>query len=96
MSARAPFRNRSAVLLALYNESIKRGWTYEQMAAAAGVERNTVTSWCRGNRTPNAWNLELWAKAMGGHLELTWRPTRVDAVDRVDRHDGQQSTNGAF
>lgn len=72
MSARAPYRNKSSTLFILYNESIRRGWSYEKMGNAAGVERNTVTSWCRGNRTPNIWNLELWAKALGGYIQVTF------------------------
>lgn len=68
MSARAPFRNKSVVLFALYNESRRRGWTYDQMAVAAGVARVTVQSWVRGDRTPYVFNMETWAKALGGFL----------------------------
>jgi len=82
VSPRAPFRNRSVVLFMLVNESIRRGWSYQTMAEAAGVERNTVTSWCRGDRTPNVFNMELWAKKLGGYLMFVASEEAGDAPSR--------------
>ena len=66
-----PYGSKSVVLLMLFNESTRRGWTYPQIAAAAGVERNTVPSWWRGDRMPSVYYLERWAKALGGYLHFT-------------------------
>ena len=63
------------------------------LATRAGYDRKTLTDMKHGRHSTRVSTLRDLGAVLG--LELTWRPTRVDAVDRVDRRDGQQSTNGA-
>lgn len=64
------------------------------LAERAGYDRKTLTDLKHGRHSTRVSTLRDLGAVLG--LELTWRPARVDAVDRVDRHDGQQSTNGAL
>ena len=64
----SPFRGSSPTLFALFNESTRRGYTYEKIGKIAGVGRSTVSSWWRGDRSPGIGNLEAWARGLGGFL----------------------------
>lgn len=63
------------------------------LALRAGYDRKTLTDLKHGRHSTRVSTLRDLGAVLG--LELVWRPTRADAVDRVDCSDGQKSTNGA-
>jgi transcriptional regulator with XRE-family HTH domain len=46
-------------------EMVKRGWSPRYVAAAIGVHPNSVRSWVRGDKFPNAENLIALAGVFG-------------------------------
>lgn len=64
-----------------------------KLCRLAGYDRRIMSDLKRGIRSPHLRTLLDMGAVLG--LELCWRP-HVPVVDRVDRHDGQQSTDGAL
>ena len=90
--SRRPMKN--PLIHALFNAAAEQGVTNTELAARAGYDRKTLTDIKYQHHTSRVSTLQDIGAALG--LELVWRPKRAPIVDRVDRYDGQQSTNGAL
>lgn len=77
---------------ALLAEMKARRISATDLAARAGYDRKTLTDLKHGRHSTRVSTLQDLGAVLG--LELCWRSV-AGAVDRVDRNDGQQSTNGA-
>lgn len=91
---RTPFRGGSPTLFALFNESTRRGHTYEKIGEIAGVGRSTVSSWWRGDRSPGIGNLEAWARGLGGFLVFSL-PAEI-AQPRDGDYERARADKGSF
>lgn len=82
------------IIQGLLDEMKARRISATDLADRAGYDRKTLTRMKLHRHSTRVSTLQDLGAVMG--LELVWRNKRDHDVDRVDRRDGQKSTDGAL
>ena len=64
----------------LFSEMLRRGMSLGEMAAASGIDRNTISSWRRRRKSMSLFSLECCLTVLGLSLLATPDPARVSQL----------------